>query len=344
MRLSGMLLLHASVSVGAQVPTITPKVTIGCESCGGPEQFGSIWDVSVSPAGEVLVTEKDAPMFRRFDPTGKSVWTGGVKGRGPGEFILPIRAAFTPKGFTVIDMTNSRITDLSAAGEVAGTLPLTSLATTSGVNGRGDMVLGLDDMGRAFRVMGRSSAAAELKQVVRLPGSFANKSVALAPDGSIAVNLDGDKYEIARFDAQGRSLPPIVRDLARPRRSSVEEAEYQARANRGAAMVSAEMKKGGGSGKAAPLPIPPEQRGLKPHVAVDGLRYDDRGRLWVRTLQGNETKTVLDVFAPNGSLLGAITIPMRITSYSLGGSYLVAAGENEDGVPVVKVWTVSAGR
>jgi hypothetical protein len=327
-------------SVYAQVPTITPRLTIGCESCGGPDQFGNIWDVAVAPNGDVLVTNKEPPMLRRFDASGKSVWTGGQKGRGPGEFVLPIRSAFTPSGMVVIDMTNSRITDLKAGGELVGSMPLTSLATTSGLNRRGDMILGYDDMGRGFRVMARDAGAAELRQVARLPGSYKNKSLALAPDGSIAVALDGEEYEIARLDAQGRALTPIVRDLPRPRRSAQEEAEFQKRRSQGAAMVAAEAKKAGGSGEAKPLPIPADQRGLKGHIAVDGLRFDDSGRLWVHTMQGDETKTVLDVFAPGGSFLGAVTIPFRITTYALSGAYLVAAGENDDGVPVVKVWTV----
>ena len=58
------------------------------------------------------------------------------------------------------------------------------------------------------------------------------------------------------------------------------------------------------------------------------------------TLQGDETKTILDVFAADGAYLGPVTIPMRITSYGLGGQYLVAAGENSDGIPIVEVWTV----
>jgi hypothetical protein len=333
-------LIAASSALGAQAPTIIPQITIGCESCDGPAQFGSIYDVSVSAAGEILVTEKDAPILRRFDASGKSVWTGGKKGRGPGEFILPIRAAHTPSGLLVIDMTTSRITDLTARGDVVATIALTSLATTSGVNHRGDMILGFDDMGRAFRVMYRAFGTTELRQVARLPGSYKNKSVALAPDGSFAVALDGERYEISRFDAQGAPLASITRALERPRRTAQEEAEYRQRLNRDLSMMSAEMKKQGGDGKISRPEIPAGERGLKAHITVDGLRYDDRGRLWVHTMQGDETKTILDVFAPDGSFLGPVTIPMRITSYSLGGSYLVTAGENADGIPVVRVWTV----
>jgi hypothetical protein len=337
-----MLALVAASSLPAQgtAPVITRKLTIGCESCGGATQFGSIQDVSISVRGEILVTDRDAPMLRRFDANGNPAWSGGRKGKGPGEFTLPIRSVFTPTGLLVIDMSNSRLTDLGAEGRVIATLPLTSLATTSSANKRGDVIMGLDDLGRSFRVMARPAGATTLREVASLPGSMKNKSVALAGDGRIAVVADGETYEIQRYDAAGTPMTPIARDIPRPRRSAVEEAEYRQRLNRGMAMMSAEMKKQGGDGRIAPLDIPLDQRGLESHVTVDGLRYDDAGRLWVQTMRGDETGTVFDVFSPSGDFLGPVTIPMRINGFALGGEWLVVAGENEDGVPVVTVWLV----
>jgi hypothetical protein len=341
MRRIGLSLVIALVpTLQAQVPTISRKLTIGCESCSGPEQFGSIWDVSVSASGEVLVTNKEAPMLRRFDANGKSSWTGGPKGKGPGEFELPIRGALTSAGIVVIDMTNSRVTEIGPSGQVGAMVPLTSMATTSGVDRRGEMVVGYDDMGRSFRVMAKPAGATELRLLARFPGSFRNKSVALAPDGGAAVALDGQKYEIQRVGADGSALPPIIRDIPRPQRSAVEEAEFRQRLNRDLGAMAAEMKSQGKGEMVAPPTIPAGERGFKPHMTVDGLRYDDAGRLWVHTMRGDETKTVLDVFAAGGDFLGSVTLPMRIAHFALAGSYLATAGENEDGIPVVTVWTV----
>src|SRR4051812_20934362 len=287
MRRIGLSLVIALVSsLQAQAPAVTPKLTIGCESCSGPGQFGSIWDVSVSASGEVLVTNKEAPMLRRFESNGKSSWTGGAKGKGPGEFELPIRGALTSAGILVIDMTNSRVTEIAPSGPVASTMPLTSMATTAGVGRRGELIVGYDDMGRGFRVMARPVGATELRLLARFPGSFKNKSVALAPDGAVAVALDGEKYEIERLGADGSALPPIVRDLPRPQRSTVEETEYRQRLNRDLGAMAAEMKRQGKGGNVAPPPIPAGERGLKPHLTIDGLRYDDAGRLWVHTMRG----------------------------------------------------------
>lgn len=120
----------------------------------------------------------------------------------------------------------------------------------------------------------------------------------------------------------------------------MEEAEYRQRLSRDMAMMSAEMKKSGHEGKATPPAIPPAERGLKGHITVDGLRYDDGGRLWVHTMRGDETKTVFDVFSPSGGFSGEVTVPMRVSGFGLGGNLLVTAGENEDGVPVVVVWSI----
>lgn len=335
------------IAMGAPVaaqtaPTVTRKLTIGCESCGDASQFGSIYDVGVAATGDVLVSDRDVPMLRRFDPSGKLVWKGGAKGRGPGEFILPIRSVFTPSGMLVIDMTTSRLTELKPDGTVAISIPLTAMATTTATNKRGDVALGFDDFGRAFRVVRRGAGAADLREIVSLPGSMKNKSVALGPEGSIAVALDGLVYEILRFDASGKALSPIRRELPRPRRTAVEEGEYRQRLNRDLAMVAAEAKKAGGDGKVKALDIPAGERGLKGHITVDGLRYDDTGRLWVLTQRGDETKSVIDVFGASGAFLGEVTVPMRVSGFNLGGSYLVTAGENEDGIPVVVVWVVSS--
>lgn len=321
-------------------PTLTRVLTIGCESCGDATQFGTIWDVSVSARGEILVADKEPPMLRRFDASGRRLWATGQRGKGPGEYVMPFRAAQTDSGIAVVDMTNARITDLSLSGQLVGSTPLLGFATTAGVNARGEMVFGMDNFGRSFRVARRAPKAAALREVASFPGSIKNKSIAVAPDGSMAVALDGDKYEIVRLDVSGKPIAPITRDIQRPRRTSVEESEYRQRLGRGLAMMSAEMKKQGKEGTVKPPVIAPEERGLKPHIATDGLRFDAANRLWVHTMRGDETRTVFDVFSPAGVLLGSVTIPQRITSYSLGGSWLVTAGENDEGVPVVTLWAV----
>jgi hypothetical protein len=326
--------------VAAQAPTVTRKLTIGCESCAGASQFSTIYDVSVSSTGQVLVTNKDAPMLRLFDQTGTSIWAGGQKGKGPGEFLMPYRSTIVDSGMVIVDMTNGRVTDLAPSGQLVGSMPLLGFATTVGVTPRGEMIFGFDAMGRSFKIGRRAPGASTVDDVVAFPGSMKNKSVAVAPNGTMAVSLDGVVYQIIRVSASGKTIDTFVRDVERPRRTSVEEAEHRSNLNRGMAMMQAEMKRQGHETKAKPPAIPAEERGLKGHIVVDGLRFDAANRLWVLTQHGDETKTVFDVFSPSGAYLGAVIIPMRVTQFALGGSYLATAGENDDGIPVVTVWSV----
>jgi hypothetical protein len=101
--------------------------------------------------------------------------------------------------------------------------------------------------------------------------------------------------------------------------------------------AAAEGKQGGGQKSLLPNEDPLE---LKPHAPADALRYYDAGRLWVHTMRGTGRTTVFDVFAPNASYVGEVTIPLPVQAYSLAGSYLATAGERVDGVPVVVLWTV----
>ena len=71
------------------------------------------------------------------------------------------------------------------------------------------------------------------------------------------------------------------------------------------------------------------------------LRFDASGRLWVRTPRGNFSgRTVFDVFAPDLTYLGEVTIAEVLTYWHIGGSLLVGAGFSDLDIPIVKVWSV----
>ena len=303
-------LAFVGMSAQAQVPTITPRLTIGCESCAGPDQFGSIWDVSVSAQGELLVTDRDAPMLRRFDASGRSIWTGGRKGKGPGEYGLPIRSAITPNGMIVVDMTNSRVTELADNGVVRATLPVMTMPMAASANARGDLWVGNDNFRGTLRLYRRQRDS--LIEEHSVQGSTANVALAVAPDGALAAMLNTKKYEIIRFDSRGIAQAPIVRDIPQVRRTPVEESELRQRLNQSRGMVAAEAKS---QGVKATTPVfSQDELSLKDHLVIDGLGFDAAGRLWVLTQRGSESRTVLDVFSPTGALLGSVTVPMKITS------------------------------
>ena len=117
----------------SQAPTVTRDFTIGCADCSGALQFASLQTLEISPKGEILVVDRDNPMVRLFDATGKPVWSGGRKGRGPGEYQYILRGAFrSDGGLDLVDFTGMRLTTLGPDHNVVGTQVLQAIADQAG--------------------------------------------------------------------------------------------------------------------------------------------------------------------------------------------------------------------
>ena len=336
----------AGAAVSAQAPSVQRDLVLGCEACGGAAQFSSIFDVAVSASGDIVVADRDAPVLRRFDAAGKPAWSGGAKGRGPGEYQLVLRAAFLPNGGVVtVDMTAQRVTALAPDGRVTSTAVLPRFATTASADFAGNVIVGAEGPRGTLDLFRWRAGVVTPVTLALGSGSSAetaprNSSVALSPAGVIAAFVNTDHYVIVRVDSAGKRLPDLRRAVERVRRTNEEEAELRGRLARSSEMVAAEARTRGGSG-ARPVPVFPEsERSLKPHATVDAMRYDPQGRLWVRTMRGDRTNTVFDVFAANGTFAGTVTVPVAVQSFALGGTYLVTAGENADGIPQVIRWIV----
>jgi hypothetical protein len=282
-----------------------------------------------------------------FDKTGKPVWGRGRPGAGPGEYKFVLRAALGSDGTVhVVDMRQRRLTRIAADGSVAKTLVVPFFTAAAGARGRDGEVVILTDDFRGHGTLERWTASSDTPTRVASvdnpePGSSVSvsPSVAVAPNGDIAYVSSADQYAIHRVSASGQPLPDIVRSIPRVRRTAEEIAALRGRMQMvGAAKSSQESKQsGGGSTKV----LPDEDRyAFKPHASADALRYDDAGRLWFRTMRGTDKTTVFDVFAPAGTYIGEVTIPMAVEAYSLAGTYLATAGERADGIPVVTIWTV----
>ena len=332
----------------AQIPRVERLVEIGCEDCGDARQFASTWDIAVTPAGDVLVVDRDAPTLRMFDKVGRPIWGRGRPGAGPGEYRFAMRAAVTPDGSVhVVDMRLRRLTRLGPDGTVRQSLTVPFFPAGVAVRRQqGELVFLTDDFkggGTIERWPASAEAPVRVGNVTTPPASHTGTtiapSIAVAPNGTIAYLGSSDRYEIHRLSPTGTPLPPIVRDIPRVRRTAEEIAATQSRIGSvgGASKAAAEGKQAGSSKS-----VLPRDSGLefKPHAPVDALRYDDAGRLWVRTMRGDGKRTVFDIFAPSGAYVGELTVPARVENYSLAGEYLATAGERDDGVPVVVLWSV----
>jgi hypothetical protein len=345
-------LLLVTAPALAQVPTVTRDFTIGCADCGGALQFSSFQTLEISGKGEILVADRDNPMLRLFDATGKPIWSGGRKGRGPGEYQHILRAAFRQDGgLDLVDFTGMRLTTLGPDRKVVSSHTLQTFPTTAGANEKGAIVLGAESpMGaiKVFRVRGRELAPVPVPEIAKPADerAFKGSSVAIAPNGTIAIIPNNDRYQIILIDSAGNRLTDMIRDIERARRTPAEEEAMRARIRGGMGKMMEAMEKSAGKAPSkAPTPMLEKvELSLKPHFAVDGLRFDSAGRLWVRTMRGDGAHTIFDVFSPTGAFLGAVTLDSQVQQFALAGNWLVTSGESADGVPTVTRWTVGGQR
>jgi hypothetical protein len=343
-----LLFVPVPATTTAQVPRVERLIEIGCEDCGDARQLSSNWDVAVTETGNVLIVDRDAPTLRMFDRTGRPLWTRGRTGAGPGEYGYAMRAAIGPGGtIHVVDMRLRRLTRLGPTGAVTQSLTFPFFPMAVAARGRqGELVVLTDDFrgaGTLERWLPTAAAPTTIMSLSTPKPTAAvsvSPSVAIAPNGDIAYLQTGDRYEIHRLSAAGQPIADIVREIPRPRRTPEEIAAARQHTLGAGAQTRAAMEgksSGAGTRSLVPAEDPLE---FKSYASADGLRYDEAGRLWVRTQRGAGRTTTFDIFAPNATYLGELTVPLPVAAYSLAGSYLATAAERPDGVPIVVLWTV----
>ena len=348
MRPFGSLTLLACLTatdLPAQLPTVARVGEIGCSDCGTAAQFATIRDVAVTDSGFVLVVSSEAPTLRLFDRDGRVRWTAGREGTGPGEYRLPTRAAFGPRGVQVVDMTLRRITRVDGEGKFVSSAPIGGFAASVGARGRsGEVVILVDDFRGTFTLSRWStndsgvSIGAVPKSAAAQAGTLTIPSIAVSPAGQIAVARDPNEYRILVLSPTGQTIRELARDIPRLKRTPE---EIEAIERRRQAATSRFRQERGQRGSSAPTPpIRPPSDELKPHITIDGLRFDDAGRLWARTMRGNERSTVFDLFAPDGRYLGEVTLPAYVGTFALAGRWLVTDSESPDGTPRIVFWEV----
>jgi hypothetical protein len=329
----------------AQLPTVEKLTTIGCAECAGPTQFATIYDVAVTDSGDIVVADKSPPMIRAFDRTGRVLWSGGRSGGGPGEYRFPMRVVIGPdRGVSVVDMTARRLTRLGRDGAVKATEPILAFPAGASARGRtGEIIMLMDDFRGPFALERWAPTAAKsvgFTTVPRTPSAAGSgmiqPSIAVSPSGVLALGTDPFTYRIARLDADGKPMPDIVRDIPRARRTEAEMEELANRLRLGPERRGAEQSASKAPARSSSGP----DLTMKPFFPLDGLRYDDSGRLWVLTTRGVDQESVFDLFAPGGAFIGSVTLPARVGTFALAGPYLVTGGEDADDIPKVTLWRV----
>jgi hypothetical protein len=337
-------------TAGAQLPRLSQVAEIGCESCDGPTQFAQLFDVVLVDSMRVLVSGNEAPMLRLLDRRGTLVWSAGRDGMGPGEFRRPMRAVVGAAGVQVLDLTQRRVTRLAADGKFRNSAPLPGFPAAVAAQGRnGALLVLVDDFRGGFTLQrwlpGDSGATAiplPAPDQPRQPGVIAFPVLAAAPDGAVALVRDNTRYRIERLAPDGKALTPLTRELA-PLRRTAEEAEALERIRQRAAARARATRasQGGAPGGAAPArPRPAGDPDLKPHIAIDGLRFDESGRLWVRTERGDASSTVFDLFSAEGAYVGEVRVSGTVGAFSFHGRRMAAAVVTDDGYAVVRLYDV----
>jgi len=157
-----------------------------------------------------MVVEGEAPFLRQFDDHGKIIWQGGIKGKGPGEYLSIGRVVFlTSGGITIVDDSGMRVTALSAAHALQSTTSLTAYATTAAANTDGTILLGAESpTGRFSLTKFRDGAPTKLVLPISVTspadGPYKGASIAIGPNGKIAIMPSNERYEILRMDSSAR--------------------------------------------------------------------------------------------------------------------------------------------
>ena len=342
-----MLMLIANTASAQEAPLRVEVVAhIGCVDCTGAELFYSIQSVTVAN-GRVIVLDGTAPFVRVFDASGRLIRAFAGKGNGPGELQLPIHAGARANGeVEIYDMRQLRFTRFDSAGVQRRTRPMSGfIAWAVSVPGAGESYLLRSDFVSTDQPLLRfPDNAAEPGAIATLtadfpklaPGEHARiPALAARPGGGIAVGDGIAEYRIRRFDANGRNLGDIVRDIPKQRKSAAELEQERERMQRRAARMQAMVRAEGGG---APTRFEPREE--RNHFGMNAMAYDDTGRLWVRTERGGLTATVFDIFDATGRYLGQLRVNEKLGAFAVDRGVLAARVVDADEVEYVGIWRV----
>jgi hypothetical protein len=193
------------------------------------EIIGGVYDLAVSPHGDVRVADYGFKHVVVVSPDGTIKRRIGKPGPGPGEFSLPYVVSAGADSVRVFDVGTELVQVFGETGVVARSYRLGSLGLGGGrdfrddgylavaIDGReGAMILVLDAVGRQIAKFGNPVVPpvsgydfAALKSEIRegrVPNSFRNTAVVKwAPDHSIYLAFLAEP-QVRRYDATGTLL------------------------------------------------------------------------------------------------------------------------------------------
>jgi hypothetical protein len=287
-------------SVWGGVVPLEPVLRIGAIEGSDEYVFGQITGVALSATGQIYVLDRQVPVVRVYDRSGRHLRSFGRRGGGPGEIQQPTGLALMPDGRVLIsDPGNARVNVYSADGE-----PLDSWRMAGGffssdqvratADGRAYVVALLSEHGSDNMITGLVRVGPDETPVdtmppppwdyepARLVATFVsgdNRSMSVAnvpfsPQTSWSLHPDGHligalstRYAVEAFQADGRILR--MERAAEPVSVSAGERAYHEH------RLTTSMRRTDPNWRWSGPSIPATK------APFSSLRADSDGRIWV---------------------------------------------------------------
>ncbi len=314
--------------------------------------------------GSIVIADAASGELRCFDSEGRHLWTSGGQGDGPGEFqnigwlhrLGDSLAAYDPslRRVSVFDDRGDlgRAVNLASSGGrgrpsalgvmhdgsiVVSALPtLNVLAHADGIVQASGWLLRYDPHGALRDTIDSMAGSQQYISTIgsrrgMIPLPFGTRSVVAVSPTNIYAGNSGS-YEVRRYDDRG-ALETVLRRLRpiRPMTPELIEAYRRARLERATSDIERELI--GQVLDAVPFPdvLP----------AFTSLIVDTRGHLWMADfLAPGELEQTYSVFAPEGHLLGAVSVPQGLQIYGIGSDYVLGRWRDEWDVEHIRLHTL----
>jgi hypothetical protein len=337
----------------------------------GPDEtlFGHITHLVAGHDGSIFVADRQLEILRAYDGEGNFLHAIGRKGEGPGEYLEILGMTVLPDGnLAIYDARNQRITVFRPDGSVLRDHPISNGFFTSDPDmlrhdPDGNLTLRSSDPartepGKIHEVLLKISPQGEILERIDLPESGQDGMVLMTPEGpqrsfvpetlwtwspagTLVIGSNEDYHLELHFPgAEVRS----IRRANEPVLLQPEEKEQWE------AWADYFHKRGLETGRREPKFSVPSRKPV-----FKALAAGDDGRIWVRRYvealpwdvsprePGDERPlfawrepTVYDVFEPDGTFLGSVSIPRRTRILFRRGMQLWGVFTGDQGEQVVR--------
>lgn len=292
----------------------------------GPEQFYQVDEsqVATDTSGNIYVLDRQNHRVVRFDRTGHVHWTAGRQGGGPGELMRPGRIRVDDAGTTyVIDYGKDALVQYDSSGHSVRQMPIGSLddvipARDWVFGHRRDYLEGGGVIEQLVAIDGSDTTV--VLRTPSVPTSRYRIDACGFPVGLVGPVIFGKetRWAVASDELVVSSEVGYTVDFWRAPSSAPARSVRRSLPTRAAthdlALQWAQITKphrvfrsSDGSSCVPPAGEVVEKRGIADSLpAIEQVRIDRAGRLWVQRFAIESSQAPIDVFAADGLYLGTL--------------------------------------